>query len=127
MADSKLREIATHLLGECEARWTETGGLEITVDFEDGRRRTMLLDERVRLGAALVEFRCPLAAADRVDPRMALAVNAKLALGALAITDDELIFIHRTPSEDLDAAKLTSSVRRVASIADTLDASLLVP
>ena len=56
---------------------------------------------------------------------MALAVNAKLA-GALAITDDELIFIHRTPSEGLDAAKLTSSVRRVASIADTLDASLLV-
>ena len=122
MADSRLREIATHLLDECEGRWTERGGLEVTVDFEDGRRRTILLDERVRLGAALVEFRCPLVSADRVDPRMALLQPSHRGARHHRRRAD----LH--PSQPSEGLTPQTDLQRpaVASIADTLDASLLV-
>ena len=115
----------------CE-RVSERQGWEVLpsgvrVDLPGGRRQVVSMEFFDFESQELVRFYTLIGAAERLSTErlaLALQINARLAHGALAVRDGELIMATTLLLKDADAAEIEASIAYLAETADYYEKTL---
>ena len=113
--------IQKHLRGRYRLQVDEPDMMAMTWSYDDGRAQKILVRRFTSSSRDHVEFKSPFAREGEVDPIAVLRDNAKLPLGAVALSGDVFIVIHNALLSTIGPDDVDFVLERVAAIADSLE------
>ena len=114
-------DIQKHMRGNYRHADDEPAMMSLVWSYDDGRHQKIILRRYVTEEHDLVEFKSPFAREGGIDPSELLRDNAKLPLGAIALSGEVFIVIHNTLIHTLGTQDVDYLLQRIADIADSLE------
>lgn len=114
-------ELQKHLRGRYRLSVDEPDMMSMTWSYDDGRSQKIVVRRYTSASREHVEFKSPFAREGDVDPLTLLRDNAKLPIGAIALTGDVYIVIHNALLSNVSPDDIDFVLERVAGIADSLE------
>ena len=94
---------------------------EVLFDYKTGRHQKIMVTHLHAFNVPWIRFRSFVCHRNDMDPLVALAWNAELSLGALALIDDHYAVLHTTALDTLDPEEFDRPLRIISIVADKLE------
>ena len=114
-------DIQKHLRSNYRLQDDEPDMMSMVWSYDDGRHQKILVRRYTSEGRDHVEFKSPFARLGAVDCEQVLRDNAKLPIGAIALSGDVYLVLYNALVSTLDGDHLDFLLQRVADIADSLE------
>jgi hypothetical protein len=123
----KFREIVDSIAAACNWQVSEEDNGSICIEVPTGSSRTqmVLITNDVDIAdQPIVRYWSVIGAAEGIEFRRCLEENAKLAYGAFALKDDQLVLMDTQLVQDADPMEVGASVGNLAAYADRYERDL---
>lgn len=126
MGKPSFREIVDSIASACG--WTvkdAEGTLSVDVPTGGGRSQVVVITEDVDIAEQeIVRYWSVIGAAENIDYRRCLEENARLAYGAFALRDGQLVLMDTQLVQDADPMEVGASIGNLAAYADRYERDL---
>jgi hypothetical protein len=114
-------DIQKHLRGHYRLQDDEPDMMSMVWSYDDGRHQKILLRRYHSAGREHVEFKSPFARQGQVDCEQVLRDNAKLPIGAVALSGEVFLVMYNALVCTLEMEHVDFLLQRIADIADSLE------
>jgi hypothetical protein len=118
---SQWSDIQKHVRGNYPLQDDEPDMMSMVWSYDDGRHQKIVVRRYASAGRDHVEFKSPFAREGQVDHAVLLRDNAKLPLGAVALSGEVFLVIHNALVHTLGTDDVDYLLQRIADIADSLE------
>lgn len=118
---SQWSDIQKHVRGTYRLSDDQPDMMAMVWSYDDGRHQKILVRRFASAGRDHIEFKSPFAKLGQVEPEQLLRDNAKLPLGAVALSGEVYLVLHNALAETLGPDDIDFLLQRIADIADSLE------
>jgi hypothetical protein len=119
---SQWSDIQKHVRGAYRLQDDQPEMMAMVWAYDDGRHQKVVMRRFASAGRDHIEFKSPFAKRGQVDCAELLEANAKLPLGAVALSGDVFLVMHNALATTLTTEDVDFLLQRIADIADSLEA-----
>ncbi len=114
-------DIQKHVRGNYRLQEDTPDMMAMVWSYDDGRHQKIVVRRYASAGRDHVEFKSPFARQGQVEHGQLLRDNAKLPLGAVALSGEVFLVIYNALIHTLGADDVDHLLQRIADIADSLE------
>lgn len=110
-----------HLRNSYRLQRDEPSSVAMTWSWDDGRTQQIIVRRFHNHDVEMVEFKSPFAKLGGPEPVELLRENARLPLGAVALSGEHYIVVHNTELSRISLQDFDTLLHQVAALADRLE------
>lgn len=115
------QDLQAHMRNTYRLQLDEADAMSMAWAYDDGRTQKIVV-RRFKTGSHdMVEFKSPFAKVGAPDPLELLRENARLPVGAVALSGETYIVVHNAEVVHLSIAAFDDLLAKVAGLADRLE------
>ena len=122
MAMAEWGEVQKHMRANYSLQNDDGEMFSVVWSYDDGRSQKIIVRRYMSNDRVMVEFKSPFAKRGQIDPEALLRQNSQMTLATIALSGDVVLAIYNLLLDSASIDDVEYVLRRVASIADALEA-----
>jgi len=115
-------EVQKHMRANYSLQNDDGEMFSVVWSYDDGRSQKIIVRRYMSNDRVMVEFKSPFAKRGQIDPEALLRQNSQMTLATIALSGDVVLAIYNLLLDSASIDDVEYVLRRVASIADALEA-----